>query len=183
MMLMQDDSTTLDGSRSWTANGEIAKYEWMFSDGTHAQGAQVKHAYSQPGFFHETLKVTDAAGNIDYDFVVIKVVSKAQSDKYPIGLHAAYWPSFGIKSGDPVTFKVRSFGAAPDDESNEFWDFGDGSEKVSVHSDGNQNKLAEDGYAITQHRYKKPGHYVVTVKRKFSNGQTANYHLQVRVGE
>jgi len=183
MLLMQGDTTTLDASRSWEAKGGIDKYEWTFSDGTHAQGARVEHNYPQPGFFHETLKVTDAAGNIDYDFVVIKVVSKEQSDKYPIGLHAAYWPSFGIKPGDPVTFKVRSFGAAPEDKSNEVWDFGDDSQKVSVHSDGNQNKLAEDGYAITQHRYEKAGHYVVTVKRKFSNGQTANYHLQVRVGE
>ncbi len=183
MLLMERESTVLDGSQSWIAKGKIAKYEWVFSDGTHAQGARVEHTYPRPGFFHETLKVTDEEGNTDYDFVVIKVISKEQPDKYPIGLHAAYWPSLGIKPGDPVTFKVRSFGAAPDDESDEIWDFADGSGKVSVHSDGNQNKLAEDGYAITQHRFEKPGHYVVTVKRKYSNGQTANYHLQVRVGE
>ena len=183
MLLMEGGLMNFKGSRSWAAKGHIKKYEWIFSDGEKAKGLMVNRRYDSPGFFHETLKVTDEEGNIDYDFVVIKVVSKDQPDKYPIGLHAAYWPTFDIHPGDPVTFKVRAFGAAPDDKSNEIWDFGDGSEKVSVHSDGNQKKLAKDGYAITEHRFEKPGHYVVTVRRKFANGQTANYHLQVRVGE
>ncbi len=183
MLVMQGESTALDGSHSWAANGKITKYEWVFSDGEKAEGVKVDRLYPQPGFYHEALKITDSEGNVDYDFTVIKVVAKEQSDKYPIGMHASYWPTLGIKAGDPVTFKVRSFGATADDKSDELWDFGDGSEKVSVHSDGNQVKHAEDGYAVTRHRYKKDGHYVVTVRRQFANGQRANYHLQVRVGE
>ena len=180
-LLMEGDHTTLDGSNSWVASGEITKYEWTFSDGETAEGPRVNHGYLTPGFYNEILKVTDAEGNIDYDFVSIKVVSKETPGQYPAGLHAAYWPTFGIKAGDPVTFKVRSFRAAADDSSNEVWDFGDGSEKVSVHSDGNQEQHAKEGYAVTRHRFAKPGHYIVTVSRKFATGQTADYHLQVRV--
>lgn len=183
MLVMQGESTTLDGSHSWAANGKITKYEWVFSDGEKEEGVKVDRLYPQPGFFHEALKITDSEGNVDYDFAVIKVVSNKQPDKYPIGMHASYWPTLGIKAGDPVIFKVRSFGAAVDDKSDELWDFGDGSGKVSVHSDGNQVKHAEDGYAVTQHRYERDGHYVVTVRRQFANGQSANYHLQVRVGD
>ena len=185
MLLMQGDSTVLDGSGSWAAKGKIAKFEWAFSDGTKAEAAKVEHRYPHPGAFQEILKVTDTEGNVDYDFVLIRVVSKNSPKHYPHNMHASYWPTFGIKPRDTVTFKVRSFFRSPteDDDGNEIWDFGDGSDKVSVHSDGNREQRAINGYAVTQHRYAKPGHYVVTVSRKFSNGQTANYHLQVRVTE
>jgi murein DD-endopeptidase MepM/ murein hydrolase activator NlpD len=185
MLLMQGDSTVLDGSRSWVAKGSIVKYEWRFSDGGKAEGAKVEHRYPEPGCFQEILKITDDAGNVDYDFVSIRVVSKKTPELYPHSMHASYWPTFGIEPRDAVTFKVRSYlsSPTPGDGSDEIWDFGDGSEKVKVHSDGNHDQRALNGYAVTQHRYEKPGHYVATVSRKFSNGQTANYHLQVRVGE
>ncbi len=184
MLLMQGDSTVLDGSHSWVAEGAIAKYEWQFSDGGKAEGAKVERRYPEPGFFQEILKITDDAGNVDYDFVSIKVVSQKTPKHYPNSLHATYWPTFGIQPRDAVTFKVRSYLRSPGPEdSDEIWDFGDGSEKVHVRSDGNREQRALNGYAVTQHRYEKPGHYVVTVSRTFSNGQTANYHLQVRVGE
>ena len=67
-----------------------------------------------------------------------------------------------IRPGDPVTFKVRSFRATSPSET---WDFGDGSEKVTVKSDGNVSSLAKDGYAVTQHRFAKPGQYLVRVER------------------
>ena len=62
------------------------------------------------------------------------------------------------------------------------WDFGDGSPKVTVQSDGNVKPLAKDGYAVTTHRYAKAGHYLVRVERSTKDGRTATAHLQVRVG-
>ena len=50
----------------------------------------------------------------------------------------------GIKPGDAITFKVRTFRTT---EGEETWDFGDGTPAVKVKSDGNVKPLAKDGYA------------------------------------
>ena len=74
---------------------------------------------------------------------------------------------------------MRTFGTT---DGKETWDFGDGSPKEVVQSDGNVVKLAKDGYARTVHTYEKPGHYLVRVERTDSRGYTATAHLHVRVG-
>ncbi len=177
------ETATLNGLYSWSKHGPIKSYEWLLEDGSVATEAIVEHRYTKPGVFHEMLKVTDQSGNIDYDFTVVKVVDPKQPDQYPPNIHATYWPSLGVKSGDEITFKVRGFNYAEDDNSPEIWDFGDGSELVEVHSvGGRKNPHAKDGYAVTTHRYQNPGHYVVTVQRKSQTGLLAVARLQVRIG-
>ena len=94
-------------------------------------------------------------------------------------IHANYYPTFGIRPGDPVTFKVRTFRTT---DGKETWDFGDGSPKVAVQSDGNVVPLAKEGYARTVHAYEKPGHYLVRVERTDRRGFPAIAHLHARVG-
>ena len=67
------------------------------------------------------------------------------------------------------------------DEGHEQWDFGDGSPTVKVQSDGNAQAHAADGYAVTTHRYDRPGHYVVSVQRTNRRGETGMDHLHVLV--
>jgi hypothetical protein len=173
------DTLTLDGSRSWARSGKIARYDWTFSDGRSAKGPKVERTYDKPGSYSEVLQITDDKGNVDYDFAVVQILNKKQPKNVPPTIHAAYGPGFGIKAGDPVTFKVRTFRTT---DGFELWDFGDGSPKVKVRSDGNVKPLAKDGYAVTTHRFKKAGHYVVRVERTNDRGETAIGHLQVRVG-
>ena len=52
---------------------------------------------------------------------------------------------------------------------------------VNVHSDGNANPHAPNGYTETIHRFAKPGHYIVRVEGKAQDGTRAVMHLQVRV--
>ena len=87
-------------------------------------------------------------------------------------------PSFDIRAGDPVTFKVRTFRAPI---GNETWDFGDGSPPVKVRSDGNAKPHDPNGYAETVHRFAKPGHYLVRVEGTGHGGTKAVAHLHVRV--
>jgi hypothetical protein len=169
----------LDGSRSWSARGPIASYEWTFADGQKATGAKAEHTYAKPGVYSEVLKVTDTAGQSDYDFGVVQILDPKHPDRLPPSIHAAYYPTFGIQPGDPVTFLVRTFGTT---DGKETWDFGDGSPPESVQSDGNVNKLAPNGYARATHRYARPGHYLVRVERTNRFGYRAIAHLQVRVG-
>jgi murein DD-endopeptidase MepM/ murein hydrolase activator NlpD len=177
-LISAGEKITFDGSRSWSASGKISIFEWTFGDGSFAKGPQVERTYDRPGSYCETLKIVDAQGRIDYDFAVVQVIDKAQADDLPPTVHAAYAPTFGIKPGDPVTFKVRTFRTQ---SGKERWTFGDGSPAVEVQSDGNAKPMAADGYAETVHRYGRPGHYIVSVERSGHTGATAVTRLQVRV--
>lgn len=176
--LMAGERATLDGSKSYSADDSIQRYEWTFSDGTTASGPSVSRTYGQPGVFSEILKVTDKAGNVDYDFAEVHVLDPKQPDRYVPRIHAAYWPTMNNKVNEPITFKVRSFG---NQDGNEVWDFGDGTAPVTTKSDGNVDQQAKEGYAITHHKYQQPGDYLVRVQRRRENGVTATTRLHVRV--
>src|SRR5262249_53446490 len=67
------EGVILDGSRSWSRSGTIARHDWIFSDGTTASGRQIERIYTRPGEYSETLKVTDDHGNVSYDFALVQV--------------------------------------------------------------------------------------------------------------
>jgi len=173
------DRVTLDATRSM--GDEIVEYKWTFCDGTTASGANVVRRYDRPGEYSEILNVVDAKGRTDYDFARVLVIDPEHPDQLPPAIHAVYFPTFGLKPGDPVTFKVRSFQIGPD-EGRETWDFGDGSPTIRTQSDGNANVHDPQGYAVTTHRYQKAGHYLVRVQRTNKRGVTAVAHVHVRVG-
>jgi murein DD-endopeptidase MepM/ murein hydrolase activator NlpD len=168
----------LDGSGSWSRSGRIARHEWSFSDGTVAAAARVERSYSRPGEYSEILKVTDDRGNTSYDFAVVQVHDRPIGQPLPPSIHAAYAPTREIRPGDPVTFKVRTFGTT---DGAETWDFGDGTPTVEVRSDGNVKALAPDGYAVTTHRFARPGDYLPRVERTDRLGRKATARLWVRV--
>ena len=74
----------------------------------------------------------------------------------------------GIRPGDAVTLKGRTFGTRHGEET---WDFGDGGPAVTTRSDGNAVPLAKEGYVTLTHRYSKPGTYLVRVERTDAHGQ------------
>lgn len=174
------EKVALDATRSWSADGSIARYDWTFTDGTTAEGAQLERTYTRPGYYSEILKVTDAAGRIDYDFAIVHVHDREHPEQFPPTIHPVYYPTFGIRPGDEVTFKARTFATT---DGQETWDFGDGSPTVNSKSDGNVDQHAKDGYAVLTHRYRKPGHYLVRAERTDRHGQRAVAYVQVRVGD
>ena len=172
------DKVVLDGSKSWSASGRISTYDWTLTDGTKASGATVERSYPRSGEYSEILKVTDARGRVDYDFALVLVIDRSTPDQLPPTIHPAFAPTTGIRAGDPVTFKVRSFRTTFGQET---WDFGDGTPPVPVKSDGNVEQHAPDGYAVTQHRFARAGDYLVRVERANERGQKATGHLHVVV--
>jgi hypothetical protein len=111
-----------------------------------------------------------------YDFAIVQVMG-TDLVNIPPAIHPSFYPTTGVKPGDSVTFKVRTFR----DHGGETWDFGDGTEKVKVQSDGNAKPLAKDGYAATQHAFAKPGDHIVSVEHANERGERAVAHLWVRV--
>lgn len=55
------EELTFSGAGS-SAQGGIATYDWTFGDGARGSGAEVTHAYAQPGSYRATLTVVDAGG-------------------------------------------------------------------------------------------------------------------------
>lgn len=177
-LIWAGDAVTLDGSRSWSASGKITSYQWRLSDGSTADGLSLKRTYAKPGRYSEVLQITDDAGHTAYDFAVVIVADREHPERKTPSIHPNYYPTDGIRPGDPLTFKVRSFNTSA---GKEVWDFGDGSEPVEVRSDGNAEALAPNGYAVTTHAYQKPGDYLVRVTQTDEFGVTATGHLHVRV--
>jgi murein DD-endopeptidase MepM/ murein hydrolase activator NlpD len=175
------DTVVLDGRKSWSRSGQPSRYEWTFGDGTTSDKPVVEKVYKTPGTFSEVLKVTDAAGHSAYDFASVQVLDPERPDELPPTIHAAYAPTEGLKPGDPLTFKARTFRVGRDG-GEETWDFGDGTPAVTTRSDGNAVQHAADGYGVTTHAYAKPGDYLVRVRRSNRRGQEATARLHVRVG-
>jgi hypothetical protein len=147
----------------------------MANEPVHVDGGEVPG--DKPIYYHYGLDIGGAEERVEV--VAANVLDPDHPDRLPPSIHAAYSPTFDIKPGDPVTFLVRTFCTI---EGTETWDFGDGSPKEEVRSDGNVVLLAKDGYARTVHRYAKPGHYLVRVGRTNGRGETAVARLHVRVG-
>ena len=132
-----------------------------------------------PGEYSEILKVTDSAGNVDYDFIVVQVYDRDNTDQTIPVMQTAYHPSLDIKPDDPVTFLVRSFNTKV---GSEIWDFGDGSPQVSVRSETpNRQNYTEGKFAETVHSFAEPGDYIVRVERIDEAGIIAIAHLHVVV--
>jgi murein DD-endopeptidase MepM/ murein hydrolase activator NlpD len=171
------EKAILDGSRSW-GDSHITRYEWTFTDGEKASGARVEKPYWGAGTYSEILKITDDHGREAYDFETVNVLDPKNPGQVPPSIQAAYWPTMDIAPGQPVTFKVRTFGTTDGEES---WSFGDGATAITK-SDGNVERHARNGFAATTHIFTKPGDHIVRVERVNRLGQKAIAHLWVRVG-
>src|SRR5262249_10652959 len=112
-LIWAGETTTLDGSRSWSANGSINRYDWTFTDGRTDAEACAKRRYEKPGEYSEILKVVDAEGNVAYDFAVVLVIDGKRAGKFSPPIPASSAPTLDIHPGDPVTFKVRTFFTEP----------------------------------------------------------------------
>ena len=173
------EPVTLDGSRSWSSTKSPLRYQWFLSSGAaDAEGPRVTRRYDRPGTYSEVLKVTDSSGNTAFDFAVVQVLDPKEPTALPPSIQAAYAPTMDIRVGDLVTFKTRTFRTTDGEEA---WDFDDGGPGVKVKSDGNVNIHDPNGFAVTGHRFQKPGDFIVTVSRANARGFRATAHLWVHV--
>jgi len=179
--VLTDEEIVLDAGLSWSYKGpqHIRQYEWTFTDGSRATGIQVRRRYTQSGYYREILKVTDAEENTSYAFANVRVMDRQRRQRPP-RLHATFYPTLDIKTYDQVIFMVRAFGFGRD-EGEEVWDFGDGGGTAAVRSDANTDQHAKDGYAVTTHRFRQPGDYIVTVRRSNALGEMAMDRLYVHI--
>lgn len=116
------------------------------------------------------LPVTVAGVQIDCPITHGCVAASSKANVWALDKDARFrlWPA-GAPWIEPGTF------------GEETWNFGDDTPPVKVKSDGNVKEHAPDGYAITQHAFANPGHYLVRVERTNEQGEPAIAHLHVEV--
>ena len=171
------DPVILSAANTWS-KGPVESYEWSLTDGTVKSGVEIERRYEDPGTYSEIVKVTDMDGNYAYDFAVVSVFPEGSNGKNgPPGIHATYFPTRDIRPGERVFFQVRARGVS---EGYDVWDFADGTEPFRVKSNIEPGNHAKVGYALTSHRFEKPGDYLVSVRRETSRG-TATARLFVKV--
>ena len=173
------EPVVLDGSKSWSRSGPIARFEWTFSDGTTATGPRVERTYDRPGAYSEILKVTDRPGHVDYDFADRpgarpRAPRPAPADD-PRGVLARR------PGSSPATRSRSRCGPSGRPTARRPGTSATARPPVEVQSDGNVDQHAHDGYAVTTHRFEKPGHYLVRVERTDRRGATATARLHVVV--
>jgi PKD repeat protein len=81
------ENTKFDGSLSYDPDGVIIEYFWDFDDGDTKFGVFAEHIYTTVGTYHVKLMVTDAAGNVGYDYLMVLVKDEEESS---YALHLIY---------------------------------------------------------------------------------------------
>ncbi len=135
-----------DGSNSSDPDGRIVSYDWIFGDGTEAQGAKnaLSHQYQQAGTYTVTLTVTDDGGLSHSQQGTVQVEGPSPDPQPPVARFTVS-PASGSA---PLTVTADA-GAAHDPDGRitaYHWWFGDGAQ----HSGGESR---------VQHQYRDPGTY------------------------
>ena len=149
-----------DGAGSFAGGRRIKSYEWDFGDGTTGVGAEIKHAYTQPGTYPARLVITtDGAGdcnNTSEDEVIV-TVSQAPTAVFSVADQGCIDTPLVFNAGDSVSADAAIVAYK--------WDFGDNAtakgEKVS-------------------HQYKTPGVYQVKLHIKTDSQQECNTADQIK---
>ena len=176
--LAAGETALLDGGKSWSADGKIVRYQWTFTDGTTAEGAQVKRQYAHPGYYSEILKVTDAAGRSDYDFAVVVVAERDHPERGCAGPARRLLPVARRacrRHRDLQGADVRRY-AGPRNVGLRRR-HAEGRYAVQPHAEPH----AKDGYAVITHRYERPGDYLVRVECNSDHGWPAIARVHVPV--
>ena len=154
-----------------------ARFDWTFTDGTTATGPRVETTYDRPGAYSEILKVTDARARFAYDFAVVQVLDPRPPRRPPADDPRRVCTDDRRPSGRPGHLQGAD---VPDDRRGR--DLGLRRRhpgRSTVHSDGNVKQHAPDGYAVTIHRFAKPGDYLVRVDARTDRGWKATARLHV----
>ena len=176
----------LDGSRSICDGGEIVAYRWSLQNGESVDGVKATVSYPEEGMYSEMLTVADGQNRTAIDFCVVQILPQdGDPARTPPAMHLASYPTEGVRPGQPIAFKVRTFFKGKFEENNageEKWDFGDGTTATTCSSSpGRGSACADADYAERWHAYDRPGRYIVTVRRTGKNGLTATAQIVVQV--
>jgi len=155
------DSIELDASRSICRNNEkIKTYQWRLHDGTIVNQPIIKIKYETQGYYSEELLVKTVNGDIDKDFLQVRVNDLNSTKEIAYGW-AYYYPIRNIKTGQNILFwnRIKS-------KTDVLINFGDGTAIQTIKDE-------------IFHSYSKSGNYTVELSSKGFNNEPVSVKLEV----
>ena len=132
------EAVAFSGSRSSDPDGQIARFEWRFGNGTTVDDAEAQHVFPRPGTYDVDLVVDDGRG---LNNSRAKATSALHVNRPP---QPEAGPDRLVCPGDEVTFDGSTSIDWDGEISSYDWTFGDGA--------------TAKGVTVT-HKFEKPGHY------------------------
>jgi len=160
------EKVAFDGTNSVAFGGKIVSYRWEFPDGMTVDGPIATKIFDRPGAYTAVLRVEDDRGGRDFDICRVRVYTAAQPEDVLTTLFFSVSPSFGLGPGGSVHFRGWPQGG---DAGSIRLDFGDGTARDNY-----------EPFSDVEHRYDKPGVYVVTASAE-KDGRPAMTKLKVVV--
>lgn len=161
---MVGDTLLLDASRSVARlGGKISSVNWKLHNGQVLGQNLVKLVCDKPGLFSEELIVADQFGNVDKDFLQVRVYAPSQSRNIAYGWAYCY-PVRKVRAGDEVLFWNRLVNTT----SGVSVDYGDGSPVEPV------------GESCT-HCFSRQGNYTVAFTSTGVDGEPVSIKMEVHV--
>jgi len=160
------DSIELDASRSICRDKEkIVSYQWKLHNGIIIDQPIVKVKYESAGYYSEELVVKTENGDVDKDFLQVRVNDLNTTTEISHGW-AYYYPIRNIKPDQNILFLNRLINTKT---------------SVSINfGDGTPIKTIIDGIS---HSYSKSGSYTVELSSKGVNNEPASVKLEVIVDQ
>jgi murein DD-endopeptidase MepM/ murein hydrolase activator NlpD len=158
------NKVVLDGTRSLIKKGEkITSYKWKLHNGATAKGPVLELAYDKPGLYTEELEVRTKSGEVDRDFVQVRVYNSVRRRDLSYGW-AYHFPLRDIKAEEPVLFWNRLINT----KSAVLIDFGDGTRKKVIGKE-------------LSYSFQKRGRYVVTLSSTGPEDEPVTIKMEVVV--
>jgi murein DD-endopeptidase MepM/ murein hydrolase activator NlpD len=158
------EKVVFDGTNSVVFGGKIVSYRWEFSDGTSDEGPLAAKVFDRPGAYTAILRIEDDRGGCDFDICRVRVYTASQPEDVLTTLFFSVSPSFGLGPGESIHFRGWPQGGDP---GLIRLDFGDGTVCENY-----------EPYSDIEHRYNKPGIYIVTASAE-EDGRPAMTKLKV----
>ena len=160
------DSIELDASRSICRNNEkIVSYQWKLHNGVIVDKPVIKVKYESAGYYSEELIVKTANGDVDKDFLQVRVNNLNSTTDISHGW-AYYSPQRNIKPGQSILFWNRIVNT----KTSVLINFGDGTPIQTM-----VNSIF--------HTYSKSGNYTVELSSKGLNNEPVSVKLEVVVSQ
>lgn len=131
------------------------RYRWEFSDGSHADGAEVDHCFPGPGLYEIALNVVDTiTGEEQYSVANYELLLEKSKQVY-------FYAPPKLKPNETIILEAELTGFEDLDELQYFWDLGNQEER-------------QIGKTI-RHAFRRKGTYTIRCEAYWSGGQLCSY--------